>query len=180
MAIGLEFCEGSQISRQRQELVERAVASIGVDEPFTHVLFLDDDMRFPAETMQRLLAWNKPFVAANYARRRVPYGMTAQKGGKRVSSLDKMGIEVVDSVGLGIALIDLKVFHAIPRPWFIEGFWKSETGDGYISEDVHFCMKAQKAGFEIHVDHDLSQEVSHVGVKEVTIADSEAEAAVAE
>ena len=38
----------------------------------THILWLDSDMRFPADTLGRLLARNRDIVGANYCARRFP------------------------------------------------------------------------------------------------------------
>ena len=36
----------------------------------------------------------------------------------------------------------------------------------FIGEDMYFCREAQKAGFKVYIDHDLSKQVRHIGVLE--------------
>ena len=59
--------QGTLIANQRQELVFEALQA-----GCSHILFLDTDMRFPKDTLDRLLAHDEPIVAANYATRRMP------------------------------------------------------------------------------------------------------------
>jgi hypothetical protein len=33
-----------------------------------------------------------------------------------------------------------------------------------IGEDIYFCQQAQKAGFEVWCDQELSKEVAHIGI----------------
>jgi len=58
-------------------------------------------------------------------------------------------------------LIDLEVFEKVSRPWFAIT-WKPEIDD-YEGEDWHFCAKAEKAGFGIYIDHQLSSQIGHWG-----------------
>jgi hypothetical protein len=179
--IGLSFRyeQGSLLPRNRQKLVEYA-RTVDDPGPVTHLLFLDDDMMFPAELMYRLFEHDKPIVAVNYPTRKAPIHMTAQKGGKPLSSADKIGTEAVDFAGMGAMLVQLAVFDKLETPYFSTAYWKNERGEGYISEDAYFCLKARKAGFDILVDHGLSQEVSHIGSAAYSHIDAEAERVMAE
>lgn len=155
------YATGTTLCSNRQELADVAVASGA-----THLLFIDTDMVFPGESLNRLLAHEKPIVGCNYTSRRLPLRTTAATmNGKRMVSLGKEGLEKAAHIGLGMALIETKVFTSMPKPHFIVGWWQNtETGgSNYISEDVSFCRKARAAGFDIWVDHDLSLEIGHVG-----------------
>lgn len=177
VAMSHEFIEGSLLPKSRRLLVEHALAFDDPDVgPVTHILFLDDDMAFPPETFQRLLEHGKPIVACNYPTRRFPVHMTAQKDGKPISSAGKHSVEKVNHAGMGVMLVDIEVFKAIPKPWFMVGWWSNEAGEGEISEDAFFCMKARTHGFDTWVNHDLSQEVSHFGGIEFTHHEAESEA----
>ena len=116
-AISLKLLQGTLIQNQRADLCLDALR-----EGCTHILFIDSDMTFPQEMIQRLLKHDVDIVAANCARRRMPTGPTAQnydEGGKRkpVYSLpESTGLEEVGSVGTGIMLIKRNVFEACQNP----------------------------------------------------------------
>lgn len=142
----------------RQLLVGRA-KKIGC----THMLWIDSDMKFPPDTLLRLVRHGKSIVAANCMVRRAPFRCTAQVGGEElITTDDSTGLEKVDRIGLGLALVEMKVFEAIPRPWFELEYIPDL--DVFRGEDYGFCMKVQAAGFEMYVDHDLSKEVEHCTV----------------
>lgn len=122
----------------------------------THILWLDADMRFPANTALRLLRHDKEIVAANYVSRTARPRPTAMRNGKPVSSTNAYGLELVDHVGMGVFLMHTSVNQDLPRP----RFWYSTMTE---TEDVYFCNLLRKYGHEIWIDHDLSKEVGHMG-----------------
>jgi hypothetical protein len=61
-----------------------------------------------------------------------------------------------------VTLVKTSILAKIPRPWF-NVMW-SDHG-AIIGEDIHFCIKAQDAGFEVYVDHDLSKAIGHIGTR---------------
>ena len=105
-AISLKLMQGTIIQNQRADLCLDAMA-----EGCTHILFIDSDMTFPQDMVQRLLKHDKEIVAANCARRRMPTGPTAQNydaEGKRQAVYtmpESTGLEEVGSIGTGIMLI---------------------------------------------------------------------------
>jgi hypothetical protein len=131
----------------------------------SHVLFIDSDMRFPEDTVDRLLAADKDIVASNCIMRTMPEWWVARKNGAMVSSYGKSGLEDVDTVGCGVMLIKLSVFDRLPSPWFSTPF----NGSDHTGEDVYFCQQARIAGFDIWIDHDLSQDVRHTGTVELGV-----------
>jgi hypothetical protein len=154
---------GTIIPQQRATLVD-AAQRYGA----THLLWLDSDMRFPKDTLFRLLKHNQPIVAANYARRRHPALPTAEHRdkGHLFSTDDATGLEAVTQCGFGVMLTRMDVFQKISEPWFQIGYTSNDHQ--YVGEDFFFCAKARKAGFEILIDHDLSKEIRHVGEMDYT------------
>ena len=154
---------GTLIADQRMKLVRMALDG-GAD----YLLFLDSDMRFPANVVHQLLKHDLLIVAANYATRRIPVKTVAFKNFQKLeyvtSGEGSTGLEEVDAVGMGCMLVEADVFRAMPMPWFQIGYspdWKA-----FIGEDMYFCREAQKAGFKVYIDHDLSKQVRHIGVLE--------------
>lgn len=164
-AISLKISQGTLIANQRAELCLDAMR-----EKCTHVLFIDSDMRFPHDMIERLLQHDLDIVATNCARRRMPTGPTAQiykENGERelvYTMPETTGLQEVGSVGMGVMLIKANVFAKLAEPWF-ETPWRHDKR-GYIGEDVFFCKKAREAGFKIWIDHDVSKEIGHIGMFE--------------
>jgi len=154
--------KGTLIVNQRADLVRNAV-NAGAD----YILWLDTDMRFPKDTLDRLLAHKKPIVAANYATRRLPVDTVAfqlaDDGGWSTlpSSSEKTGLEKVTAVGMGVMLTDCKIYKEMEAPWFSITY--HQNSHEYSGEDIYFCYKAGKMGYDILIDHDLFKEVKHVG-----------------
>lgn len=154
---------GTLLVDQRENLVEEAISSGA-----THILWLDTDMTFPPDVVERLEKHNKPVVTCNYVKRGIPTMPVAYKSdGKQaypVNSNGKTGLEEVDVTGLGVCLMDVRVFKDIPKPWFLMGY-NPNTGK-HMGEDVYFFRKLKDAGYKCWVDHDLSREVGHIGTFE--------------
>ena len=115
------------------------------------LLWLDADQTFPPDTLDRLLAHDKPFVGANYRKKLADrVESVAQKDGRGIEP-KREGLEPVDILGFGVTLTKAGMFSAMPRPWFRMGAH---------GEDGWFCEQAIKAGFQPCVDHSLR--VGHV------------------
>lgn len=156
----VRFCAalGIYIANLRQYCVSMA-QQVGA----SHILFIDSDMRFPEDTLDRLLAHDLDIVAANAVQRTASQWWTSRIDDQSVSSLGRTGLQQVDSIGFGVALIRLSVFDALERPWFDTPY----DGQNHVGEDISFCRKARAAWFTVWIDHDLSQVVRHQGTVEL-------------
>ena len=151
---------GSILPQLREELVREALSGGA-----THILFLDSDQTFPSDTLHRLLSWKLPFVACNVAIKTFPSVPTARahdpsKAQGQLIYSTGPGLERVWRVGLGVALIESRVFRAIEEPWFGIKYMPDGT---FMGEDWFLCEKVEAAGFPIHVDHGLSLQIGHIG-----------------
>jgi len=156
---------GTLIFDQRNKLAE-----VALNEGADYILWLDADMRFPKNTIERLLSHDKDIVGVNATTRNYPVSPTAKhleydfdKNTSTwipVNSKGKKGIEKVAAIGCGVTLVKRKVFEQTPQPWY----WFHPLKSGKIlGEDIHFCIAAHDAGFETWVDHGLSNEIGHIG-----------------
>lgn len=154
------FCpvRSSLLIEGRHQIVVEALK-----DDATHILWLDDDMRFPPETLAVLLLHDKPIVGCNCPRRSSPVKPTATRGGNYVYSNGKTGLEEVETIGLAVMLTKTEVFREIPQPWFATAFAKHSPEKKYIGEDVFFCGRARERGYPILIDHGLSQKIGHTG-----------------
>jgi hypothetical protein len=130
----------------------------------THIMFIDSDMTFPPDGMERLFKQNKRIIGANYNARQLPLVSTVKLFDKNgnftkgsAKNFPKKTFKVA-AVGTGFCLIDLKVFDEIDLPWFWAGF---EGDEMFKTEDVYFCLKAKKFGIDTWCDPTI--EVLHLG-----------------
>ena len=163
--VGIITAEGSMLSQMRENLVKKAMVTKA-----THIMFIDADMEFPANTLQSLVAARKPYVAANCTTRVEPVMPVAHDlDGNRLSSKGKTGIQQVQHVGLAVSLIEREVFERIRPPCFLMDWIPAMKG--YCGEDVYFASKIRELGYDVWVDHDISQAIRHVGSRSYGYSD---------
>ncbi|HOI96239.1 MAG TPA: hypothetical protein PK250_16155 [Syntrophobacter fumaroxidans] len=146
-----------QIDGVRNNFVEQAFKA-----NCTHIAMLDADQVYPVDTIPRLFAHGKKIVRAKVHRRGPPFDpilLRADAAGRYQHIPDEEwmngGLVEVDATGVACCgLFDMEVFENIPYPWF------EIDKERRIGEDIVFCRKAIKAGYEIWVDCDL--EVQHL------------------
>lgn len=129
----------------------------------THLLFLDSDMTFPADTLTRLLRHDKDMVSINAMSRRPPYNLTAWRGPEQriETTPESTGLEKAWRTGFAVVLIKASVFASLDPPYFELEYIPEK--DQFRGEDYVFFDRARAAGFELYVDHDLSKQVNHMG-----------------
>lgn len=153
--------KGSILPRSRTTLVRQALQG-----DYSHILFIDSDMTFPADLLQRLLDRDKAVIACNCPVKALPSSPTARlKGGERGEPLfsvpDDLGIRQVWRVGTGIMLVRTSIFRQLSEPWF-PIMWNEKLQD-YIGEDWAFCEKLEQADIPIYVDLQMSKQIGHIG-----------------
>lgn len=135
-----------------------------------YLLFVDDDMTFPADTLERLLAHGKDVIGVNSYSRCLPLSSTVGLMDKKGEYMhpDKHtawemqipeGLFEAYFVGAGIMLIDMSVFGKIKKPHFT--FTYDKNGQVIHGEDGNFCNQVKKAG--MHVWCDASLDIGHLG-----------------
>lgn len=158
----IRYCIGTYIHKARQTLAEELLTA-GCDV----IVWFDSDMRFPVDTIHRLLSHGKDIVGANYVTRtHTPHFVSISEDGmSRVPTThESEGLEKVGSIGMGVCLTHASVFEKLPHPEENWWFWFDRDQHlQHIGEDVFFCRAAREAGFDVWVDHDLSKQVRHIG-----------------
>jgi hypothetical protein len=147
--------KSSIVAMARNNAVERAQA-FGAD----YVLFLDSDMTFPKDTLQRLLKHGKDIVGAVYTKRLPPYTLLGDALPAEHADEPPILAEMI-RLPTGCMLIAMRVFAALPKPYFRFGI-DGERGT-ILGEDYAFCDDVRKAGFAIWADLQLSLEIGHIG-----------------
>jgi hypothetical protein len=151
--VALANAKSSLVPLGRNQIVGAAQAMKA-----THLLFLDTDMVFPADTLKRLLEHEKDIVGATYSKRAPPFhSLTITEEGAlaQISS----GLHRVKLLPTGCLLIRMHVFDKLSLPYF-----NLETeGEQLRGEDYYFCEKARAGGFDLWCDGDLSSQLGHIG-----------------
>jgi hypothetical protein len=153
-----------------------------------YMLWMDADHVFPCEALLKLLSRSKLVVGCNYARRFSPTSPTASKRGDddewdlvwtTKEKAEAGEIEEVAHLGLGLCLVDMRVYAMLERKAVEDGkehFWPlfeipaKPDGIGCIGEDVSYFRLLREAGVRIFLDHELSWDVGHIGDQLLTNA----------
>lgn len=133
-----------------------------------HLLFMDDDHRFPADLVQRLLRHDKDVVGPLVLTRYPPFRPTAHIGGKVIRWQGETGLLEVDQIGTAGMLVKREVFDAVrelgevahvdggvageQEVWFRAG----KIYPNRIGEDIDFCVRAKEEGFGVWCDLDTT------------------------
>lgn len=148
----------------REQIVDAVLAA---EDPFDHLLFVDDDMLLPPTALAQLLVHGKQFVGALCYQRNPPHTACAYdwhedlEGHVTIGSMAHgAGLRRVDAIGFGCVLIATDLLRALPKPRF-----QYTVGKGGMGEDIGFCRAARLAGHEVWCDTDLV--VPHLGGRAV-------------
>ena len=160
--------KSSLVTAARNSLVRKALTH-EVDA----MLFLDSDMTFPADTLDRLWTRYTSIVGATYNKRAAPY--TTLGTFPEAPKPGQGGALSATMLPAGCLMVAAHVFDLLPAPWFRETyedeFRSDDNPDGVVGEDVNFCRAAIKAGFDIWCDLDLTFDPSmaHIGEQRICV-----------
>jgi hypothetical protein len=165
--LAIIIATGSLVMKQRQTLA----ANVLKDGTFTHILWLDTDLRFPKDTLIRLLAHDVPVVCASYTERNAPFKPVAftnpEDWRERAwPTPDSTGLRRIVAAGFGCVLTETAVFEKMPKPWFHVG-WNREA-ETFMGEDIYFFLQLNGLGIPLWLDQDLTKEIAHIGRFEFT------------
>lgn len=164
-----EFVSNSLIYDARNMLAQDAVKG-----GFDYLLFLDSDITFPKDLINRLLVHGKPIVSGVYYARRgnhfpVIFSEIRPKTWLRKQKAEKIknvpnGLFEIKGCGMGCCLIKTEVL----KKMLDKGFEPFKPMN-YLGEDVSFCYRASKLGYKMYADSNI--ELGHIGDKIYTKRD---------
>jgi hypothetical protein len=141
------------VHMNREEIVKKALQTEA-----DYIFFVDTDMKFPQDTLTKLLSMNVDIVGAVYNQRKSPPTSVVIQLDPPVDRLPNEPIKV-RAVGTGLLLVKIDVFKKMSRPWF---FFEPELDDQKaVGEDVWFCDKAREMGYDIWIEPSIV--TGHVG-----------------
>ena len=143
-------------SRVSIDVMRNGCATTTVNMDCDYLLFLDDDVVPPSDSLSRLIACNADIAAGDVIIRGYPFNHMCFKWTKDKSTMAALPnypknskVIDVDAVGFSLCLIKRQLIEKVPTPYFITGL--------NHTEDVYFCLKAREAvpGCSIKVDTQL-------------------------
>jgi GT2 family glycosyltransferase len=154
----------SGIAKVRNKITENALSW----EP-DYLFWVDDDMMFGNDIVERLLAHKKEFICAEMFSKNVPF-MPTMKKIVGVDSFDfnnfidypQNSLFEIAGCGMAATLIHRRVFEEVGRDNGLGKVWFEENelkiGE---SEDMNFCLHARMKGYKIWCDSSVT--TSHIG-----------------
>ena len=158
----VSFLAGSYISQARRELAHQFME--GKNE---WAFWIDGDMKFPIDAIERMMSREKKIIGCNYRRRRYPRTTFTAANGNLMNLIEVQTtdsspeLEKVNYIPGGMMLVHRSVYDTVARPYYAVQF--NPRFNLEIGEDLYFCEKASTMGFELWIDHAVSRDVSHVG-----------------
>ncbi len=149
--------EGAYTESNRNNIVR---ATLNYEHPIDAVMWIDADMRLPADTIARLWGHGKNIVGATYRERQEPYRYLGKFCDPDDAEYTTTGVKPMELMPGGMILVRTEVYRALPPPWY-------KLDEDGLRDDYYFTNSATKAGFEVWCDMDLTLKVRHRGYQEV-------------
>jgi len=184
----VSLCGNSNVTAARNLSIQEVfIQEEAVKYKFDYLLFIDSDVIFAFEDIQKLLAYQKDVIAGTYFAKSIPFFPVAgyydinkiENGFPKVTKeqVSSKKLLEVDWVGCGFLLLKRKIIDKIEYPWFdmrVIDLPKPAKRGGNItikkellSEDISFCTKIRELGYKIFLD--TSVLLKHIGKSNFTI-----------
>ena len=138
-------------------------AKVALMNNVDYILFIDDDVLVPIDTLGRLVACDADIAAGWTLIRGYPYKNMFFKftdETKRALQnwedpvMNERGLYDVDAVGFSCCLIKMDLLKKVSQPYFVTG--------PYNTEDIYFCLKAKTEFPETKIVVDPNVMTSHI------------------
>ena len=149
--------EGFNTAENRNYTVAQAIKNT-----CDYILFSDDDMSYPEDTLERLLSHDKDVIGTLYNIRRLPPAYVIQYG-QEVKNDEEAKKQTkpfrCEAIGTGMLLVKTDIFKKLSSPFF--GYKWHDNGMVEMSTDWFLCEKIRQAGYEIWCDPTII--IKHIG-----------------
>src|ERR1700674_2158021 len=141
----------------RNMIVRRALSWAKVDK-VDAVMWVDDDIMMPVETIAKLASYGLDFASGLYFQRAARYRplFTNLNGKKSFAWPEKFPENVLapcDGIGFGCTLTSINLLQkveALPECAEPDGPFGGDFGKREYGEDFTFCLRAHKVGIRPH------------------------------
>ena len=124
----------------------------------THLLMLQPELTFPADSIHQMLGRGRGIVAVNYLKNIVTGDYAAYRGGATVKPDPVLPeTEEVDGVSPGMVLFSMPVFDVLDIPFFVHK--QIEDTPGFTEDHIEFWKQVKAHDIPCVIDHKLSQEI---------------------
>jgi predicted O-methyltransferase YrrM len=155
------IAEKSPYIHKSRNFAFKEAQNIGAD----YLLMIDCDMKYPADSLQRLLDLDKDVASGMYFKRPYPHYPLAYNWTGKLDDVHRNIVNIpsepfkIDSCGAGFLLISKKVLDSYTeevykkhgKP-FSHKIYDDGEGGETIGEDTSFCMRMSDLGFEVWID----------------------------
>ncbi|MEM3301682.1 MAG: hypothetical protein QXX23_07005 [Thermoplasmata archaeon] len=151
-----------EVEKSKDKMIEQSL-----DSGAEYIFFLDSDIIVPPNTIQKLMRWYYPVTVGVYWKKQNSPHTSLYMFDEKTKKFN--GIQrfygsspfYVDGSGMGLALIDTRIFKKLSPPWFLWEHYK--VNPNRYSEDLYFCRKLwEELGIKILVDSEVRG--THVGM----------------
>jgi len=148
------------------DVVRNAAVKMARDRGATHIFFLDSDVvPDKNDTILQLYRWRLPVACGLYRLKRVDssqvfpfsvYKWSPERNAFRYLTPGDIPpgsrLIPIDGGGLGLCLIDMRVFNVIDEPYFRWELYPWNPPPGGLSEDLYFFKKVIDKGIQPYAD----------------------------
>lgn len=139
------------------------IINVAIEQKCTHVLFIDDDMAYPPDALNRLLEHDKDIVSGLYVSRAYPHQPVvfdlADENGSACPMylIEKPRLVPIVAAGFGFLLVKTSVFDKLEKPYVRLG----ELDPEQWCDDIGFFKRVREAGIQSYCD--LTVMCGHIG-----------------
>ena len=155
------YCQGSSISRMRNNMITESTKMFQNDFDFDYFLSVDSDIEFTEDNINQLIDSNKPVISGMYHYKdnkdKAVCGFF-DKDGIIINNADmnSFGIHKMDWSGSGFLLIKKDVFKELEYPYFrsevIRHEINGEIHQDVCSDDIGFFLNCKRHNVDICVN----------------------------
>lgn len=159
--------EYAMVKGKKVDEARNQIAQTAVDKNIKYLFFIDEDVTVPAHAIRQLIYHMEHFpkvgVAGGiYCHKSPPAMPMVFRGNGAGPYWDwKIG-EVFDvsGIGMGCTLVRVDMLKTLEKPWFktidsVEAYMNGVPMGELWTEDLYFCDKVTKAGFNVIADGGL-------------------------